>query len=182
MAVARVVQAGPGLPLALSGRDTALLVVSGRLSGHAEGDLLPGDLLTGPPARLGQLFASAAATLLVEEREEPGFAEERRIGRAALVGTGVPGVSGVRVLARAPGGALLRLGPPPGARWLVTGLRAVAVFAGRLLIFEGAAPLVLSIGGWYVVPRPEATLPLQAGNDSALAVAFTAPDVRVELG
>jgi len=182
MAAPRFVETGPGLSLSLAGRETALLVLSGTLSGHPAGNLLPGDAAIGPPAALSGLVASSPATLLVEERELAGPGETRRIGRGDLVGTGIPGITGVRILHRSDGGALLRLGPPPGARWLVTGLRALAVFSGRLLLFEGAEPRELTAGAWRVVPKPARTFPLQAGNDSALAVAFATPVVSVALG
>jgi hypothetical protein len=182
VATPRFVETGPGLHLSLSGREAALFVLSGSLSGHPAGDLRPGDAVIGPPAGLSGLAASAPATLFIEEREEAGVGGERRIGRGDLGGTGIPGITGIRVLHRSAGGTLLRFGPPPGARWLVTGLRALAVFTGRLLLFEGTEPRSVSAGEWWVVPEPARTLPLQAGNDSAVAVAFGAPDIRVALG
>jgi len=182
MGTPRFVEVGSGRPpLSLAGRETALLVLSGAL-GDAATRLGPGDAVVGPSADLGPLAAGGTATLLVEERPDGGGAERRRIGRTDLAGAGLPGITGIRLVHRTPGGSLLRLGPPPGARWLVTGLRAVAVFTGRLRIYEGVSPREVPEGGWFVAAEPSRTLPLQAGNDSALALAFAAPDVRVVLG
>jgi NADPH:quinone reductase-like Zn-dependent oxidoreductase len=182
MGTPRFVEIGSGRPpLSLAGRETVLLVLSGAL-GDAVSRLGPGDAVVGPPAELAPLASGGTARLLVEERSEGGGEAPRRIGRSELAGTGIPGITGLRILHRTAGGSLLRLGPPPGARWLVTGLRAVAVFTGRLLLFEGAAPREVPAGGWLVAEDPSRALPVQAGNDSALALAFAAPDVRVVLG
>ncbi|MFI5179814.1 MAG: hypothetical protein ACHQPI_00275 [Thermoanaerobaculia bacterium] len=155
------------------------------LSGTAGGDgsrLLEGDALIGPPAALTLLGEARGARVLVEERDEPGRPEAVRIGRDDLVGAGLAGVTGVRFLHRSPGGVLLRLGPPPGVRWLVTGLRAVAVFSGRLLLFESGTTRTLSAGDCAVPEEPARTLRLQAGNDSAVALALGAPGVRIVIG
>jgi hypothetical protein len=182
MGTPRLVEIGSGRPpLSLAGREAALLVLTGAL-GDAACRLGPGDAVVGPPADLIPLAEGGTARLLVEERPEGGGAERRRIGRGDLAGAGLPGITGVRLLHRTAGGSLLRLGPPPGARWLVTGLRAVAVFTGRLLLYEEAVPREIPAGGWLVATDPSRTLPLQAGNDSALALVLAAPDVRVVLG
>jgi hypothetical protein len=122
------------------------------------------------------------ARLLVEERDEPGRPETIRIGRDDLVGSGLAGVTGVRFLHRSPGGVLLRLGPPPGVRWVVTGLRAVAVFSGRLLLSEAGAVRTLAAGDCALVEKPSRTLTLQAGNDSAVALALAAPGATIAIG
>ncbi|HUM01968.1 MAG TPA: hypothetical protein VL084_06760 [Thermoanaerobaculia bacterium] len=182
MSAPRFVEIGSGFPsLSLAGREAAFLVLSGALDDGVS-RLGPGDAVVGPPAELAPLAAGGTARLLVEERSEGGGEGRRRIGQSELAGTGIPGITGIRFLHRTVGGSLLRLGPPPGARWLVTGLRAVAVFTGRLLLFDGAAPREIPAGGWLVAADPSRTLPVQAGNDSALALAFAAPDVRVVLG
>jgi hypothetical protein len=177
------VEAGFSVPLA--GREVALFVLSGRLAGPDGRDLLAGDAAAGPSADVARLVAAEKARLLLEERERGGENGLVRIGRTDLVGTGVAGITGVRILHRAPGGALLRLGPPPGARWIVSGLRAFAVLAGRFFLYEvldASEPRSFSGGEGHVVPEPSRPVPLMAGNDSAVVVAFAAPDVAVSLG
>jgi hypothetical protein len=178
----RVVETGPGRPaLSLGGRETALIVLSGTMGS----DVLPlreGDAAIGPPGLLTPLAGQGCAHLLVEERAEPGRPEAVRIGRDDLVGAGLPGVTGIRFLHRSAGGVLLRLGPPPGVRWLVTGLRAVAVFSGKLLLYETGGIRSLSAGDCVTAEDPARTIPLQAGNDSAVALALAAPGVRVSIG
>ena len=185
MAAPRFVEVGTGAALALAGREAALFVLEGCLTGHAAGDLLPGDAIVGPPADLAFLAARETTRLLVEERETAGAGPARRIGRTDLVGTGVTGITGVRVLHRAPGGTLLRLGPPPGARWILVGLRGFAVLAGHVFLYEvldASEPKRISAGGGHVARDPSRPAPLLAGNDSAVVVAHAAPDVTVTLG
>jgi hypothetical protein len=105
-----------------------------------------------------------------------------RIRRDALAGTGVSGVTGARVLAKGPARAILRLGPPPAARWAVVGLRSVAVLVGRITLVDGEEGLDVWAGQVAFVADPTATLYLQAGNDAAVAVAFASADVLVRLG
>ncbi len=146
MEAPRVVETGPGCPaLSLAGREAVLIVLSGT-TGPDAASLRAGDAVIGPPALLAPLAGGGRARLLVEERGEAGRPEAVRIGRDDLVGAGLPGVTGVRFLHRSAGGVLLRLGPPPGVRWLVTGFRAVAVFTGRLLVYEAGGIRVLSVG------------------------------------
>jgi hypothetical protein len=104
------------------------------------------------------------------------------IRRDALTGTGIPGVAGVRLLAKSPARAVLRFGPPPGARWAIVGLRSVAVFSGRLTLVDGDEGLDVRAGEVALVSDPTATLYLQAGNDAAVATGFAAPGVLVRLG
>lgn len=182
MSAPRVVETGPGCPpFSLEGREAVLIVLSGTAGGSGSA-LREGDAVIGPSAPMTPLGETGRARLLVEEREEEGRPEPVRIGRDDLVGTGLAGVTGVRFLHRSPGGILLRLGPPPGVRWLVTGLRAVAVFSGRLLLFESGTIRTLSAGDCAVPDDPARTLPLQAGNDSAIALALAAPGVRIVIG
>jgi len=185
VAAPRFVEIKAGEALAVAGREAALFVLEGRLTGHAAGDLLPGDALVGPPADLASVSARESTRLLVEERDTAGAGPARRIGRADLVGTGVTGITGVRVLHRAPGGTLLRLGPPPGARWILVGLRGFAVLAGHVFLYEvldASEPKRISAGGGHVARDPSRPAPLLAGNDSAVVVAHAAPDVTVTLG
>jgi hypothetical protein len=83
-----------------------------------------------------------------------------------------------------PGGGLtvLRLGPPPGARWVFVGLHAIAVFAGKVTLVDGEDPKIVPAGHLALVGDPTATLALEAGNDSALAVALGRGDVVSALG
>jgi hypothetical protein len=98
--------------------------------------------------------------------------------RDGVGGAAFPGITGLRVLARLPeaGLAVLRLGPPPGARWVFRGVRAFAVFSGRLAAFDGDDVKEVRAGSLARVADPTATLYLEAGNDAALAVALAAAD------
>ena len=184
MPLPRFVDVETGTPVPLPGREAAFFVLSGRLAGPGGRDLVAGDAVAGPSADLAGLVAAEPARLLFEERERSG-GNSVRIGRADLVGTGVSGITGVRVLHRSPGGTLLRLGPPPGARWVVAGLRAFAVLAGRFFLYEvldASEPRSFSAGDGHVVPDPSRPVPLMAGNDSAVVVALAEPNVTVALG
>lgn len=167
--------------LSLAGHEAALIVLSGTTGPEASA-LREGDAAIGPPGLLVPLAREGRARLLVEERGEPGRPEAVRIGRDDLVGAGLPGVTGIRFLHRSTGGVLLRLGPPPGVRWLVTGLRAVAVFSGKLLLYGTGGIRPLSAGDCVTAEDPLRTIPLQAGNDSAVALALAAPGVHVSIG
>jgi hypothetical protein len=105
-----------------------------------------------------------------------------RISRDALTGTGLPGIAGARVLARTASHSVLRFGPPPAARWAVVGLRCVAVFTGKLTLFDGDEGRDVWAGYVAFVADPAATLYIQAGNDTAVAIAFAGPEVLVRLG
>ncbi|MDL2716128.1 MAG: hypothetical protein PT977_00105 [Acidobacteriota bacterium] len=106
------------------------------------------------------------------------------IRRDGVAGAAFPGITGLRVLARLPeaGLAVLRLGPPPGARWVFRGIRAFAVFSGRLAAFDGDDVREIRAGSLARVADPSATLYLEAGNDAALAVALAADDFIAALG
>jgi hypothetical protein len=178
----RVVETGPGRPaLSLMGREAAVIVLSGTMGSDVT-SLRAGDAAIGPPALLVPLAGEGRARLLVEERDQPGRPEVVRIGRDDLVGAGLKGVAGIRFLHRSAGGVLLRLGPPPGVRWLVTGLRAVAVYSGKLLLYEMGGVRPLSAGDCALTDEPARTIPLQAGNDSAVALALAAPGIEVAIG
>ena len=77
---------------------------------------------------------------------------------------------------------MLRLGPPPGARWVFKGVAAVAVFSGRLAAFDGEDVKAIRAGSLARVADPSATLYLEAGNDAALAVALAAENFVAALG
>ena len=144
------------------------------LSGEARGDVVVApdgvlDLPQGTSALFEGLAAGEAGGPL-------------RISRDALTGTGLPGITGARVLARTASRSILRLGPPPAARWAVVGLRSVAVFTGKLTLFDGDEGLDVWAGHVAFVADPAATLYIQAGNDTAVAIAFAVPEVLVRLG
>ncbi len=77
---------------------------------------------------------------------------------------------------------MLRLGPPPGARWVFVGLRTIAVFSGKVTLVDGDEPRLVTAGRLALVGDPTATLYLEAGNDSALAVALGGTRVVAALG
>jgi len=144
------------------------------LSGEGVGDVVvsPGGRVDLPPGTAALLDGVAPG-----EDVSPF-----RIRRDELTGTGVAGVSGARVLARTPSRAVLRLGPPPGARWAVVGFRSVAVFVGKLTLVDGDEGHEVRAGEAALVADPTATLYLQAGNDAAVAIGFAEPGVLVRLG
>ncbi len=114
----------------------------------------------------------------------PSPAPLRHIKRDGVAGAAFPGITGLRVLARLPeaGLAVLRLGPPPGARWVFRGVRAFAVFSGRFAAFDGDDVKEVRAGTLARVADPSATLYLEAGNEAALAVALAADDFIAALG
>ena len=142
--------------------------------------------------------AGAAGALLVLNRgadagttpgdvliiRRPSSAPLRHIKRDGVAGSAFPGITGLRVLARLPeaGFAVLRLGPPPGARWVFRGVRAFAVFSGRFAAFDGDAVTEIRAGVLARVADPSATLYLEAGNEAALGVALAANDFIAALG
>ena len=77
---------------------------------------------------------------------------------------------------------VLRLGPPPGARWVFVGLSAIAVFAGRFTLVDGEESKIVPAGRIALVGDPTATLYVEAGNDSALGVALGGASVVSALG
>lgn len=105
-----------------------------------------------------------------------------RIPRDGLAGQGIAGITGARVLARTASFSILRFGPPPAARWAVVGLRSVAVFTGKLTLFDGDEGRDVWAGQVALVTDPTATLYIQAGNDTAVAIAVATTEVLVRLG
>lgn len=144
------------------------------LSGEARGDVVvaPGGVHDLPEGTVA-LFDGLAAG---------DGCEPLRIPRDALTGAGVPGITGARVLARTSSHAILRLGPPPAARWAVVGFRSIAVFTGKLTLFDGDEGRDVWAGHVALVADPTATLYVQAGNDTAVAIALAEPEVLVRLG
>jgi hypothetical protein len=140
----------------------------------------------------GEEGKDGAAAFVLEGSVEFGIGDvlirpagaRRHIRRDGVAGAAFPGITGLRVLARLPeaGLAVLRLGPPPGARWVFRGIRAFAVFSGRLAAFDGDDVREIRAGSVARVADPTATLYLEAGNDAALAVALAADDFIAALG
>jgi hypothetical protein len=135
-------------------RSSALLVLE---SGGAAG---PGDVLLWSPS------------LSLEEISRTSPRPNHHIRRDDLSGRGVSGITGLRSRHSGGGLTVLRLGPPPGARWVFVGLSAIAVFAGRVTLVDGEESTSVPAGRIALVGDPTATLYLEAGNDSALAVAL----------
>ncbi len=144
------------------------------LSGEARGDVVL--------ASDGGLDLPRGTTVLLEGTGASARGEPLRIPRDALTGQGLPGITGARVLARTASLSVLRFGPPPAARWAVVGLRSVAVFTGKLTLIDGDEGRDVWAGQVALVADPTATLYVQAGNDTAVAIALAEPEVLVRLG
>jgi hypothetical protein len=125
-----------------------------------------------------------SSPLPFEEISRTSPKPHHHIKRDGVAGAAFPGITGLRVLARLPeaGLAVLRLGPPPGARWVFRGVRVFAVFSGRFAAFDGDDVKEVHAGALARVADPSATLYLEAGNDAALAVALAADDFIAALG
>ena len=76
----------------------------------------------------------------------------------------------------------MRLGPPPTARWVFRGVRAIAVFAGKVTLMDGEEAKLVRAGSLALVGDPSATLYFEAGNDSALAIALASSGFVAALG
>src|SRR5512140_3201997 len=137
----------------------------------------PGDVLIWD-APSGASFRSPSLAEISRTSPRPSH----HIRRDDLSGRGVPGITGLRARHAAGGITVLRLGPPPGARWVFVGLRAIAVFAGRVTLVDGGDSKLVPAGRIALVGAPTATLYLEAGNDSALAVALGGARVVSALG
>lgn len=144
------------------------------LSGDARGDVVV--------SPVGGIDLPSGTAVLVEGAVAGAPGAPLCIPRDALTGQGVPGITGARLLARTASHAVLRLGPPPAARWAVVGLRSVAVFTGKLTLFDGDEGLDVWSGQVAMIADPTATLYLQSGNDAAVAIALADPAVLVRLG
>lgn len=143
------------------------------LAGEAAGDVV---LAGRGPIDLSPGTAVLRDGVAAREEEAP-----LRFGREALAGKGIPGITGARLLHATDGRAVLRFGPPPGARWAVVGLRGLAVFEGKLTLVDGEEARDVRAGETAFVADPTATLYIQAGNDAAVAIAFAAPGVLIRL-
>ena len=162
------------------GGAAALLVLTG------DGATSPGDVLIWTAISLEASSPSAETSPSLSLKEICRTSPERGriIRRDDLGGRAVPGITGLRALARLPesGLAVLRLGPPPTARWVFQGVRAIAVFSGKLTLVDGEEAKVVRAGSLALVGDPSATLYLEAGNDAALAVALGASGFVTALG
>jgi hypothetical protein len=166
----------PGLSAA------ALALTRARVSSGEPATLETGDLL----------FAASGAALAIEGVGGPGAVlldvapgageEDATVRRDELAGRPFPGVTGIRAVRRTAGCVAVRLGPPPGARWVLVGLRSFAVFYGKFSAVDGEESVEVRAGELAVIGDPTATLYLSAGNDSALAIGFASPDLVVALG
>ena len=145
-------------------RSSALLVLE---PGGAAG---PGDVL---------LFSPSSS---FEEISKSHPRPSHHIRRDDLSGRGVSGITGLRSRHVGGGITVLRFGPPPGARWVFVGLRAIAVFAGKVTLVDGDESKIVAAGQVALVGDPTATLYVEAGNDSALAVALGGARVVSALG
>lgn len=161
-------------PLGQPAPDPRLSWAAIALSGAAAGDVVV--------ARGADLDLAEGTHVLLDGVGAGEGGVRVRVGRDDLAGVGLPGITGARVLARGPARAVLRLGPPPAARWAVVGLRSVAVFTGKLTLVDGDEGLDVRAGQVAFVADPTATLHVVAGNDAAVAVAFASADVVVRLG
>jgi len=163
------------------GRAAALLILRG---GGADGAVTtsPGHVLVWSAG--AATLAAPSSSLSLEEIRRPSPPLLHHTKRDGVAGAAFPGITGLRVLARLPGAglAVLRLGPPPGARWVFRGVRAFAVFSGRLAAFDGDDVKEVRAGSLARVADPSATLYLEAGNEAALAVALAADDFIAALG
>ncbi len=170
---------------------SALLVLTADSSPSSKSPPAPGDVLvwsaaddsSRDAARSASRFPAAAPpSSSFEELSRPPQQPTHHIRRDGLAGRGVPGLAGLRTLHAGGGLTVLRLGPPPGARWVFVGLKAVAVFSGKLTLVDGEEPRVVPAGHLALVAEPTATLYVEAGNDSALAVALGGATVVSALG
>ena len=157
------------------GGASALLVLFG-------GGAVPGDVLIWDAApRLSQSSPGAPPPFTFEELCRTSPQPPHHIKRDDLGGKAASGITGLRTLHAGSGLAVLRLGPPPGARWVFKGIHAVAVFSGRLAAYDGDDVKEIRAGSFAHVADPSATLYLEAGNDAALAVALAASGFVVAL-
>ncbi|MFI5120882.1 MAG: hypothetical protein ACHQM4_10725, partial [Thermoanaerobaculia bacterium] len=145
----------------------------------------PGDVLIWQGStRIASSLPGASSLSLFEEISRTSPPPHRHIRRDDLGGRAVPGITGLRTLVELPEARLaaLRLGPPPTARWVFRGVRAIAVFSGKITLVDGEEAKLVRAGSLALVEDPSATLYLEAGNDAALAVALAASSFVAALG
>jgi hypothetical protein len=159
-------------------RSSALLVLSSPCAAGGPGDVL----VWADAAQPAPPKPAASPSYPLEENRRPLPRPTHHIRRDDLSGRGVSGITGLRTRHAGGGLTVLRLGPPPGARWVFVGLAAIAVFAGKVTLVDGDEAKVVGAGCLAIVADPTATLYFEAGNDSALAVALGGADVVAALG
>ena len=165
------------------GKDRAaalLVLVAGGGAGGGGAAASPAAAAPRPPTPGDVLLWSPSSSF--EEILAANPRPQHHIRRDDLSGRGVPGITGLRTRHAGGGLTVLRLGPPPGARWVFVGLHAIAVFAGKVTLVDGEESKVVPAGNIALVGAPTATLYLEAGNDSALAVAVGGARVVSALG
>ncbi len=177
---ALIVSVEPGAALPFDAA-WAAVVLSGTLAGPlpaAAGDFLTGD------AAGARLFSGGGAqpAYLMAQHLRGAETSFCKVGRDDLFGTGFRGIAGIRAIHRGPDLTVIRMGPPPGARWVIVGLCSLAVLSGKLTLIDGETPHTVIAGQCVLVTDPAATLYLQAGNDSALALGFAGESPAVALG
>ncbi len=164
-------------------RSSALLVLLAAGAGPGGGAAAAGEAAAPPPPSPGDvLLWSSPLSLSLEEISRTSPRPRHHIRRDDLSGRGVSGITGLRLRHAAGGVTVLRLGPPPGARWVFVGLSAIAVFAGKFTLVDGEEPKIVPAGRIALVGDPTATLYVEAGNDSALGVALGGAAVVSALG
>lgn len=165
------------------GGSSALLVLFPPDAAQGGGVAAAGEAAAPPPPFPGDvLLWSSPLSLSLEEISRTSPRPQHHIRRDDVAGKGVSGITGLRSRHAGGGITVLRLGPPPGARWVFVGLHAIAVFAGKVTLVDGEESRVVSAGHLALVGDPTATLYFEAGNDSALAVALGREHVVSALG
>ena len=164
----------------LGGRRSAALLVlwAGSELMDSPGDVLIWDAST----RIALAPPGASPPFTFEEISRTCPPPHHHIRRDDLGGKAVSGITGLRTLHAGSGLAVLRLGPPPTARWAFRGVRAIAVFSGKITLVDGEEARLVRAGSLALVADPSATLYLEAGNDSALGVALAASGFLAALG
>jgi hypothetical protein len=163
------------------GGSSALLVLQVVAAPKGGGAAAEGEVAAPPPPSPGDVLLWSPSSSF-EEILAPNPRPQHHIRRDDLSGRGVSGITGLRTRHADGGLTVLRLGPPPGARWVFVGLEAIAVFSGKVTLVDGDEAKVVGAGRLALVADPTATLALEAGNDSALAVALGGADVIAALG
>jgi hypothetical protein len=175
-------------------RSSALLVLFPPSAAGGGGAAAAGEAAGPPPSSPGDVFVwtgaarpaptrpAASPSDPLEEIRRPLPRPTHDIRRDDLSGRGVSGITGLRLRHSAGGITVLRLGPPPGARWVFVGLSVLAVFAGKFTLVDGEDSKIVPAGCVVLVADPTATLYVEAGNDSALGVALGGASVVSALG
>ena len=160
---------------------SALLILLAAGAGPGGGAAASPAAAAPPPPTPGDVLLFSPSSSF-EEILKPSPRPSHHIKRDDLSGRGVAGITGLRLRHAGGGLTVLRFGPPPGARWVFVGLRAIAVFAGKFTLVDGEESKLLAAGQIALVADPTATLYVEAGNDSALAVALGGERVVSALG